>query len=427
MEGHDHRSYYRSSIERFNHSPQQDYCNIRGPKRGSSTAALRQPYRASLNIEEVCSSPIQNLCRIRCPVEPEVVALEYMDRPNPYRLRQDSSRNIIAPSHESIHSIERERRDIPLKRFERPYRDYTPTSLIPSVKPTEAFKEDVLRVVQPLLDDLREEIGQGEVKISPKVEEVKSQPATTDNSKFKSFEAELNRLENLIKELTKASSANSEKSEKTISALESRLKKVEAKPDIECECQCKALNIPQKFSDVNKHISSLENAHKELKSTVNNTPSGSSIDPEVIEKIEKKIDEHDKKLAIISGLFDELTTNVDELDSKTDVIHKNLDTKIKNLDITKFDVINEDTLTQKLTQLEKKIGNTQAASLESIQDQIENLEKEIETINSEFSTKLSGLSNKPSSVDPSVVKNLVDEINALASKVDDIGRFKSIT
>ena len=82
---------------------------------------------------------------------------QYCSGNNYLRYRRSGSRNGVEPSHESINSIERKAIEKPLRYYEKVNENCPPTELTPIFNPSNAFKEDVLKIVTPLLENLKSE------------------------------------------------------------------------------------------------------------------------------------------------------------------------------------------------------------------------------------------------------------------------------
>lgn len=392
MEGLGFRDNYRSNYGRYGYPREPDYCNIRGPKRGSSTAALRQPYRAAVPLEDEFSSPVQNMLRRFYPKE-EVPSYNYIESPREVLSRNEHSKNRIEPTHETLPSRERKEQECPLRRYERAYANFAPTNLFPTVKPSEAFREDVLKVMNPIISKLKQDL-QGSVAESSPVPRLNIEEASrpkNDTHNENEVLDRLQKLENEFKKLARSTENDNESHFRDLESLTQKVNKLESNKPQPCQCKCKDLNVAEKLDDVNRKLQSLQKDTEGLKNLDRGTDN-----KEDITKLSTKIKELDKKESIMSSLVDDIATRLEELQNEVGDVPQNVNQKLDKAsrpDLTQFNFVNEERLKKAMSDLEKKMPQSHTEDIENIQGCFNELQDYVMEFEQKSNKKISDLTN----------------------------------
>lgn len=358
---------------------------------------------------------------------------------HPHRNRYKSLRRRIQPSHESIDSSDRKSRDKSSHRHEdyhphhhhdhhehRIHHHHPPPNLIPCFNKEDRFRNDVLEIVKPLLEDLKENSGQEDDKMSTPVKNKSTgnnAVSQDENSKLTAIERTLNSLQKQIQDMSSYQKQDS----KGGKDLEKRVKVLESRKETECHCPCQEFNLKQVFEEYQQKFKNFENftnkVDKKLNQETDCECKGLNVQ-DVLENYSERLDvledEYNKVVQNTKNLksqdsgesiekikknFTELKNSQDQSNKTTKVLHETVENfkheiaqleselseKLSAEDIAESGFVQQDYVKKMITELEKKISKTQTTSLSNIQEQIDKIEQKIEDIREEVTEEVTSL------------------------------------
>jgi TolA-binding protein len=296
--------------------------------------------------------------------------------------------------HRSIEPRSIERRSIgsPVKPYDRPYFDIAPSHLVPSVRPSDAFRDDVLRVIDPIIDNLKNEIQEKGSNPSP-FEKSRIDESEIGGQQIPALQSKVNDLEKEIKSLKRQESGPDREMKEALKALMTRIDRLESGNPQGSTCECKGLDVKQKLKDLNNNI-------KIVDAKVSKSSGGANVDAQNdIAMIQDQIKDISAQNEYISDAIDSFSVEiagvkasseknnkrlqgfkVDDfvtLDVFESQIHQIQNTIVNSQKPTPSKDTSADTskdVKSAISDLEKKFSKSQSTSLNQIQDQIDHLE-----------------------------------------------------
>jgi TolA-binding protein len=297
-------------------------------------------------------------------------------------------------NHRSIEprSIERNTIGSPVKSYDRPYFDIAPSHLVPSVRPSDAFREDVLRVLDPIIDNLKSDIQGRRSNPSP-FKNSRIDESEIGGQQVPALQSRINDLEKEINGLKRQESGPDRDMKEALKALMTRIDRLESGSPIQGTCVCKDLDVKQKLKDLNSNI-------KIVDAKVSRRPGGANVDAtDDISIIQDQLKELSAQNDYISDTIDTFSVEIAGVKALSEKTNK----KIQGLKVDDFvtldvfesqihqiqnTIVNSQKGTPSkdasgntskdvisaISDLEKKFSKSQSTSLNQIQDQIDHLE-----------------------------------------------------
>lgn len=181
---------------------------------------------------------MQNRLRRFYPKE-DIPSYNYLESPREVVVREEHSRNRIEPTHETLPSRERMEQECPIRRYERAYASFAPPNLFQPVKPSEAFREDVLKVMDPIISKLKQEL-KGNVAESSSVPRLNIEEAPRPKNEAHIENEVLDRLqklENELKKLSRSTENENDSHSQNIESLAQKLNRLESNKPQPCQCK----------------------------------------------------------------------------------------------------------------------------------------------------------------------------------------------
>ncbi|CAI2373127.1 unnamed protein product [Moneuplotes crassus] len=450
------RERYTGSFDKYEVENYCQYRSVRAPKRASNSA-IRQPYCESLNFGENHPSPIQMMYKKRLFYPTNHVRPIHPEGNSYLRYRRSTSRGRDELSRERYSSRETLSPEEPLRHYENPKIACPPRELVPNFRASDAFREDVLRVVSPLLKQIKESFGQlptEESKASPRHiysdnqvpkqdERTKSDIKKIEN-RIAGFERELKVIhsdisniqpEAILQKFNKSQN-KTEDVKKIVRESIEKYHRDNPSPWVQLDVEGKLRKMNNQIDDMDLKISSVQN---------NQGNDGNSEEIEEvytmmddykaqIRQLQQENNEFQSKFKSLSSSFENLKVEFTENQQLTEndiSIAQSLESSQGQVTLSQVNSMLED--------LEKKISKALTTSLNEVQDQMkhinkEELEKLFTEVNnlSEFADGLhkeqSKISNekikemikKEISSIPAVPQEVQDEIYALQQDIEQI-------
>ena len=420
-----------------------ELCNIKPPKRGNSTRAINRPYRPDHYLE-AHHSPLENACEFRESYPPNA-NYDSPNRSNGYgRKSYNQDRNSQGSVYDSPtrgqaydpniysrdsyarkslydspkwnkaynkynysqerfrskDSWERWEHHSPSRRHENTHLDYHKAD--PEVfSPSRAFKEDVLKVLNPLIKEIRASSATPEKETAKNIIEVNVEEAHKQAQEVK------NELLNMIsknqKEIEDVNKVILQQNPNIIKRLDTLTDKYNQIKDIKpqpCQWKCKG-SLPEDTKKIDAKVSSaydtlgthenqLQVIIKELKAL--KKKESESKQPN-FEELFNKINSLEKLNDEISEKYENLVSKLEQTNKTVSQIDQNWDKKIKQIkipDIQNLNFVSPDEINELISQIDTKLNQVGKLSDNNLKTQIKTIEESQNKSQKEVDKKIKG-------------------------------------
>jgi chromosome segregation ATPase len=234
-----------------------------------------------------------------------------------------------------------------------------PSHLVPSIRPLDfGFKEDVLRVIDPIIENLKTEIQENQINSSPdeKLNNPRSDSSNIKNQQISDFQLKLEAMEKEISKFNKQEPSADKELKETVKILMERINNLESQKTQECKCEY----IVDTVDNISVELTNIKAQSEKLSKRVQSINVENFISLDVFES-----QIHQIQNTIVS---------VQNSSSSSDITAKD----VKNA----------------ISELEKKMSTVQENSESQLQDQIDHLEGLIQVRASDSQEKFESLELK---------------------------------
>lgn len=255
-------------------------------------------------------------------------------------------------------SVERISFESPVKVFDRPYLDVAPSHLVPSIRQLDfGFKEDVLRVIDPIIENLKTELQDNQIFSSPneKVDFSRNDEANMNSQQMNNYESRFDALEKEINKLKKQEPSSDKELRETIKALMSRIDNLESRKTQECKCDyiidtvdnisVELTNIKASNEKLSKRVQAInvenfisldvfESQIHQIQNTIVNVKNSSSSSGMAAKDVQSALLELEKKMSTIQKNSEtQLQDQIDHLEGLIQVRATDSQEKFENLEL----------------------------------------------------------------------------------------------